>query len=449
VVSANGLILTPPVPQTLDLLEQNKVALPDNLRRALREVAYSQCIAVYGVFTGDSPLPSGGVWLGDGPIEWIVDNHLKGVSSVPFSITALTRLDWAAANWATSDEQILEQLLPCLQSWVGRPADSTQIWLHRWSWAQPIKTVVTPCAVVRDHVTVLAGDGFAGAVADPADRAILSGEAAAVRMAALLTGLARRDPRYRLARPRRYTLEIAVTTPEEASLADDNGADRLEVSSGLELGGLTPSLGLFRMIRDRTKLPLYVLLRPRSGGFEYTSRELIVMVEDARMFMEAGANGIVFGVLTTNGRIDRRACERLATLAPGRAVFHRAFDFLKDQLQGVEELIHLGISRVLTSGGGSTAEAGATHLTALVQHAGWQIEVVPAGDIRPHNVADLVRETRCDQVHSSARAHSRSVEAVFGSRTARAAAMGGGTELRPEIVAGLRAELDRLTDSLS
>jgi copper homeostasis protein len=449
IVCANGLIITPPVPQALELLEQNRIVLPDQLRYALRAIGYARCIAVYGVFTGVDPLQPGGVWFGDGCFEWITDNHRKDVSPVPSSISALTTSEWATEHWNEPDERLLPQLLPRLAPWVGPPVDPALVWLQRWRWARPLEPMRSPCAVVRDEALVLAGDGFAGSTPDPADAAVASGAAAALRMGALLTELLRRSDRFTVARPRRYVLEIAVTTPEEARIAQEHGADRLELSSGLEFGGLTPTAGLLRELLEFTELPVYVLVRPRSGGFTYTPRELAVMEADAEALLEVGAAGIVFGALTPKGRIDRPACERLIKLARGKAVFHRAFDFIKNQTEALDELIELGFERVLTSGGWSTAEAGATHLAALVQHAGWQIEVLPAGNIRPHNAADLIRETRCDQVHSAARAPAVIPDGVLAGNPRLAPGMGGGTELSAQLIGGLREQLDRLVDLLS
>lgn len=447
VISANAIILTPPVPQTLELLANSRIELPDDLRDTLRRVAYSRCITVYGVFTGVDELQPGGVWFGDGSVEWIIDNHRKEVSGVPFSITALTTDEWATQHWDEPDVRILELLLPQLQSWVGTPIDPACVWIHRWKWAKPRTPIRPPCAVVRDLSMVIAGDGFAEAVPDPADAAVASGEAAALRMAALLTVLARNDDRYTVARPRRYTLEIAVSSPEEAAAAELQGADRLELSCGLELGGLTPSIGLFRAVRDRVDVPVYVMLRPRPGGFAYSAHEYAVMQADAEAFLAEGAAGIVFAVLTSSGRIDHGRCRALVDLANGKAVFHRAFDFLNDPFVALEDLIDLGFERVLTSGGASTAEAGTTRLIALVQHAGWQIEVLPAGNIRPHNVADLVRATRCDQVHSAARMNVS--DPLFAEHPGLARGLGGGTAMDSQMVSRLRDELDLLIESLS
>jgi renalase len=447
VVPATALILTPPVPQTLQLLHQSLISLPDDIDHALEGVKYSRCIAVYGVLAGGEQLPPGGAWLGDGPFEWITDNHKKEVSAVPSSITALTTNEWATKHWDESDERVLELLLPRLQSWAGAPVDPACVWVHRWRWAKPETPIRPPCAVVRDRAMIVAGDGFAAPFADPADAAVASGEAAALRMSALLTALVRTNDRYTVARPTRYTLEIAVTTPDEAVLAVENGADRLELSSGLEVGGVTPSLGLFRAVRQRVKAPIYVLLRPRPGGFDYSPREFDTMRADAETFLAAGADGIVFGILTANGRIDKRRCRELVDTANGKAVFHRAFDFIRKPLAALDELIDLGFERVLTSGGASTAETGATHLAEFVQHAGMQIQILPAGKILPETVGELVRETRCDQIHAAVRVPV--TDPVLARNARLALGFGGGTEMSAQLVRGLRLQLDQVADSLS
>jgi copper homeostasis protein len=400
---------------------------------------------VFGPFSSPQ-VPEGGAWVGDGPFEWVTDNALKAVSAVPNSITALTHHDWAARHWSLTDDEVLRRLLPPLRAWVANPVAPDQVWLHRWAYAQPLTPLRQPCAVVRDLALVLAGDGFAGVMPDAADAAVVSGEAAADRAQALITALVRTSDRYAVPRPTRITLEIAVCTPDEAVTAAHLGADRLELSSGLEVGGLTPSLGLFRQTRDAVDKPVYALLRPRSGGFSYTRREFDAMCADAEALMAAGAAGLVFGVLTPDGRIDRDRCRTLVDLAGGKAVFHRAFDFLPDPLAALDELIELGFERVLTSGGARTAEAGTTRLAALVQHAGWQIEVLPAGKILPENVADLVRETRCDQVHAAVRV--RSDDPTLAGNDRLAPGLGESTETSGVLVAGLRRQLDRLADSL-
>ncbi len=445
VQTSNVLLVTSPVPQALELLQRSKIDLPEELRYALREVRYSRCVALYGVFGGGDVTQPGGVWFGDGPFEWIADNHRKGVSDVPHSVTAHTRHQWAEEHWDEPDAQVLDQLLPRLRPWVGDPVGPVGV--QRWRNARPENPVAAQCAVLRDLATVIAGDGFYGAIPDPADAAVASGEAAAARIDGLLTQLARTDDRYSVARPRRYTLEIGVTTLAEAGTAIGAGADRLELSSALELGGLTPSMGLFDAVRERAgPVPVFVMIRPRPGGFVYAPSELAVMEDDIQALLANGAAGVVFGALTRDRRVDREACARLLRFADNRAVFHRAFDLIDNQAEALEELIEFGFLRVLTGGGRRPAEAGPASLAALVQHAGWQIEVLPAGDVRPHNVAELVARTRCDQVHSSARAPRADPDPALALPGRVVAARGGRDELREELVAGLRRQLDRLNE---
>jgi copper homeostasis protein len=446
VVHAHIVIVTAPVPQSLELLASSSLVLPDDLLASLRGIEYTRCFALHGLFAGRGTLPPGGVWLAEGPLEWIVDNQRKGVSSSGPAITALTPPEWSAEFWDEPDERVMSLLLGALSSWVGSPLPEAMPILHRWRYAKPVNPLKTLCAFVRDSSLVLAGDGFAAGAADPVDAAIISGEAAAARSAAHFTVLSRQDDRLRALRPRRYTLEIAVSTVDEAIAAQSGGADRLEVSSGLEIGGLTPSLAAFLSIRQRVSLPLYVLLRPRAGGFHYSDWEFDVMVRDARTFLAEGAAGIVFGIFA-NGGIDRDRCRRLTDQAQQRAVFHRAFDLLPEPMATLDELIELGFERVLTSGHARTAESGSTRLAALVQHGGWQIEVLPAGNIRPDNVADLVRETRCEQVHSSARLPQPDIDLCDQPRFAQAMGCnerGYRSAISIEIVTGLRSELDRL-----
>jgi copper homeostasis protein CutC len=244
--------------------------------------------------------------------------------------------------------------------------------------------------------------------------------------------------------PARYLLEIAVSTPDEAIRAVESGADRLEISSALEVGGLTPSLHTFLAIREAVAVPLYVLVRPRPGDFHYSERDFEVMLHDAEEFMNRGSSGIVFGVLDSGG-IDRLRCRQMVEIARGHAVFHRAFDFLAEPLEALDELIDLCIERILTSGHAPSAEAGTACLASLVQRAGKRIEILPAGNIRSDNVVNLVRQTCCEQVHSSARA--RVCDALLGKSAKLATGMGtddSGQRMTTDggVVAALRKALD-------
>lgn len=202
---------------------------------------------------------------------------------------------------------------------------------------------------------------------------------------------------------KRLLLEVAVTTADEARSAAEAGADRLELCSALELGGVTPSPGTFLAVREAAAIPVYVLLRPRPGGFHYSDFEFDTLKRDAEWFLRHDADGIVFGLLTAEGRIDGARCAEVVALANGRAVFHRAFDFLEDRLAAMEELIDMGFERILTSGGAPTAAEGSLEIAALVRTARGRIQILPASGIRPENVEKLLRETGCDQVHRSFR----------------------------------------------
>ncbi len=221
----------------------------------------------------------------------------------------------------------------------------------------------------------------------------------------------------------RITLEVAVTTAEEARLAVEAGADRLELGSALELGGITPSPGTFECVRAAVpRTPIYVLLRPRPGDFAYSDSEFATILQDAAWFLRNGANGIVCGVLDAVGRIDLASSLDLVHTSQGKVVFHRAFDFLVPSPTNLEELIQAGFERVLSSGGAATALAGADRIAELQQQARGRIEVLPGGGVNAENVIELIHRTDCKQVHGAFRknkSHDRSeLERQMGIRSA-------------------------------
>jgi copper homeostasis protein len=201
---------------------------------------------------------------------------------------------------------------------------------------------------------------------------------------------------------RRYLIEVAVETPDDAAVATSGGADRIELSAALDLGGLTPSVGLFEEVRAVTNLPVVVMIRPRSGDFVYSDAEVRVMARDVEVFRPLAPAGFVFGILTPDGTPDRVACEYMREKAGNiPCVFHRAFDKCPEPEAALDELIGLGFARVLTSGGESTALAGAPAIAELNKVAHGKIELLPCGRIRSANVDSLLRFTRCTQIHSS------------------------------------------------
>jgi copper homeostasis protein len=198
-------------------------------------------------------------------------------------------------------------------------------------------------------------------------------------------------------------LEVCVGSLADARAAQRAGADRIELCSALELGGLTPSAGLIEQVAREIELPLVVMIRPRAGGFAYNQGEFATMLRDAKLAIDAGVAGIVFGVLDDNAEVDSRRVGQLVSAVQGReSVFHRAFDFVRDQSIALEILIEQGVTRVLTSGGALTAEQGIESLQKLIQQSAGRIEILPAGGIRPENAARLIEQTGCNQIHVGA-----------------------------------------------
>lgn len=203
----------------------------------------------------------------------------------------------------------------------------------------------------------------------------------------------------------RVLLEVAVASVEDALTAQHNGADRVELSSGLAVGGLTPSLGLVAEVAAAVTLPVIVLARPRPGGFCYTASEFRVLLRDVELLLAHPIAGVAFGILTAHGDIDRDRCRQAMALLDGRqAVFHRAFDVTPDPHAALEQLRDLGVTRVMTSGQEETAYHGTSRIAQLVEQAAGRIEVLPAGGVNRFTVADVVARTGCTQVHASLRA---------------------------------------------
>jgi copper homeostasis protein len=236
------------------------------------------------------------------------------------------------------------------------------------------------------------------------------------------------------------TLEIAVTTPDEAAAAVAAGANRLELCAALEVGGLTPSPGVFIAVREAVDVPVWVLLRPRPGGFAYSGGEMRAVLRDTEWFRANGADGVVFGALTADGRIHEEHCRAVVERSGGACAFHRVFDFLPDPAATLERVIGLGFERVLTSGGAASAIEGAAVIAALVREAAGRIGVLPGGGVRPGNVTELVRATGCGQVHASARGSV--ADPGLAGNPALAAQMGGRLTTDPAVVRQLRSALD-------
>ncbi len=212
-------------------------------------------------------------------------------------------------------------------------------------------------------------------------------------------------------------LEVCVGSVADIRAARAGGADRVELCAALELGGLTPTLGLVETaLSTAADMPLIAMLRPRAGGFCYDRDEFAAMLRDAELLLDRGVAGLAFGVLTRDGRIDAPRCRELVALVgAAQTVFHRAFDFAPDQDAALEELLAVGVTRVLTSGGQATAMAGSDQIRRLVDRAADCLEILPGGGIRADHAAALLAATGCRQLHIGA-----AVGVDDGSITARA-----------------------------
>jgi copper homeostasis protein len=199
---------------------------------------------------------------------------------------------------------------------------------------------------------------------------------------------------------RRITVELCCGGVRDALLAASSGAARIELCQALELGGLTPSPATVELACQRQPLPVMAMNRPRAGGFHYDPWEQEVLLRDAQLLVRAGAAGVVVGCLTADGQIDVAACRQLRqAIGPAEAIFHKAFDYVSNFTEALEQLIELGFQRVLTSGGAQTAMQGAEVIAQLQRQAAGRIEILPGGGVNADQVSQLLAATGCDQVH--------------------------------------------------
>lgn len=204
-------------------------------------------------------------------------------------------------------------------------------------------------------------------------------------------------------------LEIAAGSLGAALAAQDGGADRVELCENLGEGGCTPSYGTLALARERLRIGLHVLIRPRAGDFLYAPHELETMLRDIALCVQLGVDGVVIGALEADGGIDVALCRQLVEAAGALDVtFHRAFDAARDPAQALEQVIALGCRRVLTSGAQAGAPQGAAAIAGWVAQAGGRLEVMAGAGITPANVAAVVAATGVADVHASAKQRVRS-----------------------------------------
>ncbi len=205
-------------------------------------------------------------------------------------------------------------------------------------------------------------------------------------------------------------LEVCAGSYADCLAAAKGQANRVELNSGLFLGGLTPSVAVCKLVKANTSLEVIAMCRPRGGGFHYTKEETQSMFAEAKELLEAGVDGIAFGFLKADRTIDQEKTkamiELIHTYPKAKAVFHRAFDVTADLEAAAQILISLKADRILTSGGKTTALEGAKTIAALQQAFGNQIEILPGSGISAQNAKSLLEQTGVFQVHSSCKGYA-------------------------------------------
>lgn len=222
----------------------------------------------------------------------------------------------------------------------------------------------------------------------------------------------------------RGRLEICCGDFSSVVTAIAGGADRVELCSGLDAGGLTPSAGLIEAaVAERGNAAVHVLIRPREGDFLYSAKEIEIMESDIAAARAAGAQGVVIGALNSDGSVDTATCRRLINAAGGLSVtFHRAFDMTSDPVRALEEIIALGCDRILTSGCAPTAAEGAEMLRRLNETAAGRIIILGGCGVVPTNAAAIIASTGLTELHASARSSVESLMTFRNSNVAMGAA---------------------------
>lgn len=207
----------------------------------------------------------------------------------------------------------------------------------------------------------------------------------------------------------KYIIEIATSDFFTTQSAVEGGADRIELCANLAEGGTTPSFATIKKSREAFDVLLYPIIRPRGGDFLYTKDEFEIMLQDVQLCKQLGCDGVVIGMLKTDGGIDVARTAKLVEAAyPLGVTFHRAFDRCRDPFEALEQLIEIGCERILTSGQQPTVNEGVELIAELNKAADNRISIMPGSGVRADNVKMLAEKTGCTEFHSSLRGKIRS-----------------------------------------
>ena len=247
-------------------------------------------------------------------------------------------------------------------------------------------------------------------------------------------------------------LEICVDSVESALASEAGGAQRIELCSDLNEGGITPSAGLIQAVRKHVGIDVFVMVRPRGGDSFYTDHEYGVMQADVLRVKELGADGIVLGLLDKEGQVDVERTRELVRLAhPMQVTFHRAFDMSADLDGSLERVIQTGAHRILTSGGMQTVTQGTDRVTHLIDAAKGRIHIMVGGGIRQENIRKIALRTRATEFHCSLRIKTRS-PVTFRNHSLKLGAVANDEFARyvvlEENVRGLREALNKISSGV-
>ena len=201
---------------------------------------------------------------------------------------------------------------------------------------------------------------------------------------------------------KRVLLEVCCGSADDVIEAHKAGADRVELNSDLFHGGLTPTLGELIVAKRETGMKIMAMVRPREGGFCYTDAEFATAVEDARLLLTHGADGLVFGFLHEDGTVDKeRVKAMLEVIGDHESVFHRAIDVTPDWKAAMDVLMELGVTRILTSGQKPSVPEGIFTIKEMMEYAAGRIQVLPGAGITPENARWVRQITGTTMMHAA------------------------------------------------
>ena len=194
--------------------------------------------------------------------------------------------------------------------------------------------------------------------------------------------------------------EACVESFEKAKEAQDKGANRIELCENLAVGGTTPSYGTVKICLEKLNIPIFPMIRARGGNFIYSKNEIEIMKEDIKIFKELGVKGVVLGCLTSDNKIDLELTRELVDLAyPMEVTFHKAIDEITNPLDYIDDLVNIGIKRILTSGGKATALEGKDLINEMIKKSNERLKVVVAGKVTKENLNELSNLISANEFH--------------------------------------------------